>query len=64
MGIAPHVIEKVLNHASGTFAGVAGVYNLYGYDDEKRRALEAWAKKVAAILHPDDTDNVVRLHGQ
>ncbi len=62
--IAPHVIEKVLNHASGTFAGVAGVYNVHGYDDEKRHALEAWANKVDAILHPDDTGKVVRLHGQ
>jgi integrase len=27
LGVAPHVIERVLNHVSGTFAGVAGVYN-------------------------------------
>lgn len=40
--VAPHVVEKILNHVSGTFSGVAGVYNRYGYDDEKREALNLW----------------------
>jgi len=29
----PHVIERILNHISGSFAGVAGVYNRYPYLD-------------------------------
>lgn len=41
-GIAPHVIEKVLNHISGTISGVAAVYNRYGYDAERREALDKW----------------------
>lgn len=41
-GVAPHVVEKVLNHVSGTFGGVAGVYNRFQYLDEMRQALEAW----------------------
>ncbi len=41
-GVAPHVVEKVLNHISGTISGVAAVYNRYGYDAEKRAALDAW----------------------
>ena len=41
-GIAPHVVEKVLNHISGTISGVAAVYNRYGYDAERRNALEKW----------------------
>lgn len=40
--VAPHVIEKVLNHISGTISGVAAIYNRYGYDAEKRQALEGW----------------------
>lgn len=44
LGVAPHVIEKVLNHISGTISGVAAVYNRYGYDAEKRAALDAWGK--------------------
>jgi hypothetical protein len=41
-GVAPHVVEKVLNHVSGTISGVAAVYNRYGYDSEKAKALEDW----------------------
>ena len=42
MGIPPHVVEKVLNHVSETLGGVAGIYNRYGYNPEKRDALERW----------------------
>ena len=41
-GVAPHIVEKVLNHISGEISGVAAVYNRYGYTDEKRVALEKW----------------------
>ena len=51
LGIAPHVVEKVLNHTSGQISGVAAVYNRYGYDDEKRRALDAWAGHVLNLEH-------------
>lgn len=40
--VAPYVVEKLLNHVSGTISGVAAVYNRYGYDVEKREALERW----------------------
>lgn len=40
--VPPHVVEKVLNHVSGTISGVALIYNRYGYIDEKRTALEKW----------------------
>ena len=43
LGIAPHIIEKVLNHVTGSLSGVAGVYNRFGYGGEKRHALESWA---------------------
>jgi integrase len=42
-GIAPHVVEKVLNHISGTISGIAAVYNRYGYDGERREALDKWS---------------------
>ncbi|MGH7073426.1 MAG: tyrosine-type recombinase/integrase [Stellaceae bacterium] len=44
--IAPHVIEAVLNHASGTISGVAAIYNRYAYVKEKKEALDAWAAQV------------------
>lgn len=44
LGVAPHVVEKVLNHISGTISGVAAVYNRYGYDAERREALDKWGE--------------------
>ncbi|MBU2583100.1 MAG: site-specific integrase [Alphaproteobacteria bacterium] len=40
--VPPHVVEKLLNHTSGTFSGVAGVYNRFAYQNEMRAALEQW----------------------
>jgi integrase len=50
LGIAPHVIEKVLNHVSGQISGVAAVYNRHGYQTEKRKALDTWSKEIEAIV--------------
>ncbi len=47
----PHVIEKILNHTPQSISGVAAVYNRHGYDEEKRQALEAWSKQVAAVVN-------------
>jgi integrase len=52
IGIDPHVIEKVLNHKSGIISGVAAVYNRYGYEKEKRRALDEWAKHAQELRGP------------
>lgn len=41
LGINIAVIERVLNHTSGTFAGIVGVYQRHEFTEEKRRALEA-----------------------
>lgn len=51
LAIAPHVIERILNHASGTFAGVAGIYNRFGYFPEMHEALETWADHVLSLQH-------------
>ena len=50
LGVPPHVVEKILNHSSGTISGVAAVYNRYGYEGEKRDALEQWSVKVGKVL--------------
>lgn len=46
LGVPPHVVEKILNHSTGTFAGVAGVYNRFEYRSEMRSALRLWAAHV------------------
>jgi integrase len=56
----PHVIERVLNHVSGSFAGVAGVYNRHPYLDEMQRALQAWGYHLAH-LHVDASEIEAQL---
>jgi hypothetical protein len=52
-------IDRVLNHAKGT---LAGTYNRHQYLDQKRKALEAWAERVAFIVgEARDAANVVEL---
>ena len=50
LGVAPHVIERILNHVSGTFGGVAGVYNRFQYLDEMRNALGMWETHLAEAV--------------
>jgi integrase len=38
LGISLPVIEKVVNHSSGSFAGIVGVYQRHSFADEKRTA--------------------------
>lgn len=60
LGIPVRVTEAVLNHSSGTAAGIVSVYQRHDYADEKRQALEAWARFVADLVG-DREGNVVRL---
>ena len=59
--VPPHVVEKILNHVGGTLGGVAGIYNRFGYDAEKRHALETWAAHVDGVVTGGKGDNVVSL---
>jgi hypothetical protein len=34
LGVAPHIVELALNHRSGTFSGVAGIYQRHRYAKE------------------------------
>ena len=48
--IPPHVVDRILNHTSGTIRGVARVYNRFEYAEERKSALEAWGRAVNAIV--------------
>ncbi|WP_426262983.1 tyrosine-type recombinase/integrase [Sphingomonas sp. PWP1-2] len=50
LGFATEITEAVINHVSGTRAGIVGVYQTYRYEAEKRSALEAWARHVMAVV--------------
>jgi len=49
LGVSLPTTEKLLNHVSGSFAGIVGVYQRHSYADEMREALERWATHLAAI---------------
>jgi integrase len=50
LGVALPVIEKVLNHVSGSFAGVVGIYQRHDFAGEKRAALDLWGSHIAALI--------------
>lgn len=60
LGIPVRVTEAVLNHVSGTGGGIVAVYQRHDFADEKRQALEAWARFVQALVE-GGADNVVQI---
>jgi integrase len=50
LGVAPHIIEQVLNHQSGHKRGVAGIYNRSSYAREVRAAVALWSDHVSAVV--------------
>jgi len=50
LGVAPHVVERLLNHSSGTISGVAAIYNRYSYMNEMRDAMKVWERHLIAML--------------
>jgi integrase len=58
LGVDRVVIGKVLNHAEQE---VTAVYDRHRYDAEKRRALELWGQRLAAIVDGSDGRNVLSL---
>jgi integrase len=63
LGVRLEVTEAVLNHRSGSTAGIVGVYQRHDYADEKRDALARWADYVDALVTGTKA-NVVTLRGR
>ncbi|CAJ0878760.1 hypothetical protein AMST5_02998 [freshwater sediment metagenome] len=61
LGTPPHVIEAALNHRSGIVSGIAAIYNRHHYLDERRGALDAWARHLEWLLAGKPAVNVVSL---
>jgi integrase len=60
LNIAPHVVDKILNHTAGTIRGVAATYNRFQYLPERQAALEAWGRYVESLIRPTPS-NIVRI---
>jgi integrase len=60
LGVNLPVIERLLNHVSGSFAGIVGVYQRYDFAEEMRAAMERWGRHVEALASGDPR-NVIEL---
>ncbi|UGX94291.1 site-specific integrase [Bradyrhizobium barranii subsp. barranii] len=52
LGVRLEVVEKMLNHVSGSFAGVAGIYQRHTYLEEMRSAIVAWERHFSDLQTP------------
>lgn len=50
LGVAVHVVEKQLNHRTGTIRGVAAIYNRHEYWPERVAAAEVWASYLQKLI--------------
>lgn len=49
LGVRLEVIEAVLNHVSGSRAGIVGIYQRHHFTSERREALDLWASELRSI---------------
>ena len=50
LGVAPHVVETILNHQSGHRSGTAGIYNRSSYANEVKAALALWSDYLRTLV--------------
>ena len=63
LGCRVEVIEKALNHTSGVYHGVSGVYQRDPMTDEVRDALARWNDYVERVVKGEEIGKVVKLRG-
>ncbi|WP_246594653.1 tyrosine-type recombinase/integrase [Mameliella sediminis] len=61
LGVPQPVTEALLNHKTGVVSGVAAIYNVYSYADEKREALELWNSHVKKFTRSAVLSEVPRV---
>jgi integrase len=62
LGVRLEVTEQILNHISGSRAGIVGIYQRHDFAAEKRAAIDAWGAHVLAIIEGREAaGNVVAL---
>lgn len=49
LGLSPVVVDKILNHQSGSVRGIAAVYQRGQYLEERRATMERWAAFVQSL---------------
>jgi integrase len=70
LGVPLHVIERLLNHVSGSFGGIVGVYQRYNFQPEMRDAITKWERYLGELTNEEKTEQPARQgparlnHGQ
>jgi integrase len=54
LGVPVQVVEKLLNHTSGSFRGVIGIYQQFEYRNEMAVALQRWADHLDDLVKGDE----------
>ena len=63
LGVDLPVIEKVLNHVSGSFGGIVGVYQHHSYADKVRTALDVWGRHASSLTSDEPAEcNIIAPH--
>jgi len=55
------VVERILNHTTGTFGGIAGVYKRFQYLPEMKEALTHWEMH---LLQLEGTLSLAAMEGR
>jgi integrase len=63
LGVALPTIEKILNHASGSFAGIVGIYQRHDFASEKRDALVRWGHHLERVVKGEEPGKLIQLRG-
>ena len=64
LGVPVHVVEKALNHVSGTHSGIVGVYQRHEYGEERRRAMQLWADHLWTLVGERGSFAALELVGE
>ena len=57
LAVPPHIIERLLNHSTGTISGVAAIYNRFSYLPEMCDAMQKWEAKLKILLSNTESMN-------
>jgi integrase len=61
LGIDLHIIERCLNHVSGSFGGIVSVYQKHRFEDAMRIAMDSWPAHVEPPATGAKASNIFAL---
>jgi integrase len=61
LGVDLPVIERCLNHVSGSFGGIVGVYQRHSFAEDMRTAFASWGAHIEALAIGIPASNVTSL---